>query len=394
MAVNNLYRYEISAIFVNKDEIHEILQESISAIITNYDYDTNNMPLIYMEFSVKSELYDIMVTNISTAKIILTMKRYDKNTKSGLSKIMMRKEFSYLMQTDPDYHKPLDRLEGSRELNPTSYKKGVIVLIDQELMDNNKVLYNDIIKDSNMISIVHKYTKHMPMVIEPFTNNEDIPVIIIPPIASIKDLLDFLNKFSCFYDEGYRYFRDFDKTYILSNKGNPVQDDSDKYDTFIIKIMDTTSEETKSAGIITDPTQKAYILQVDALDTHVNINIARDKEYNHIIGITSSGEVIKEDLLLSQDNEKEKVLLQRLCNDNIKYIKNIKSSIDSSSVVIQLSRTEIDSSIITPNKEYIIKNYREYSEYNGRYILSSKKEIYMQQDGEFISNTSLVFRKA
>lgn len=393
MAVNNLYRYEVSLIFVDDDTTHEILQESISTIITDYKYLENTMPLIYIEMNIKSELYDLMVTKSSTAKIIFTMKRYDKNTFSGLNRKVIQEEFTYLMQTDPDYHKPLDKLESARENNPTSYKKCVIVLISDSLVENNKVLYNDIIYDSNMISIVHKYTKHMPMVIEPFTNNKNIPCLIIPPMTGIHDLLKFLNEFSCFYDEGYRYFRDFDKSYILSNKGNPVQDDSDKYDTVIIEIMDTTDYESKNAGIITDPVRKVYILQVDSLDTHININIARDKEYNHIIGITSSGNVEKKDLLLTDEDIKEKSLLQRIKNDNITYLDNIKNSIDGGSVVLQISKTEMDTSIFTPNKEYIIKNYREYSEYNGRFLLVSKKDIFLQQDDEFISSGSLIFRK-
>ena len=72
---------------------------------------------------------------------------------------------------------------------------------------------------------------------------------------------------------------------------------------------------------------------------------------------------------------------------------NLKTEIDSSSVVLQLTRTEIDSSIITPNKEYIVQNYREFQEYNGRFILVSKKEVYIQQENEFVSNTLLVFKK-
>lgn len=392
--VNNLYRYSISGIFVNGEETTDILTESIISLSTNYDYDNNSMPILYMQFNVKSDLYDAMVINIDTAKIILTIKRYDRNAKSSLSSVFIRREFSYLMETDPDYHKPLEKLEDSRESQPTSYKKGIIALIDTELLDNNKILYNDIFKNTNMISIVHKYTKHMNMVIEPFKNNDNIECLIVPPITSIRSLLKFLNEFSCFYDKGYRYFRDFDKTYLLSNDGNPVDDNTDMYNTMIIEIADTTATETKSAGINTDPNQKAYIMQVDSLDTHMNIDIVRNKDYNSIIGISSSGN-IKKAILADSDieNEKEKVILKRIYNDNLDYVNNIKAGIDSSSVILELTRTEIDSSIITPNKEYVIKNYREYSEYNGKFVLSSKRDLLIKQDGEFISNTLLIFRK-
>ena len=389
--VNNLFRYNISALYINGDEVTEIMPESISSLATVYDYDNKNMPILYMEFNVKADLYDAMVINIETARIILTIKRYDKKAASGLERIFIRKEFSYLMETDPDYHKPLEKLENSREPIETSYKRGIIALMDTESLDNNSVQYNDIFKNSNMISIVHRYTKHMRIIIEPFTYNETIPCLIIPPITSIRALLKFLNECYPFYDKGYRYFRDFDRTYLLSNEGNPVDDNTDMYDTMIIEIMDTTAVETKSSGIYTDPNQKAYVMQVDALDTNVSIDIVRNKEFNAIVGVDTFGDSKTVDLFTNVDDQKEKVLLSRVYN--LRYLENVKAQIDSGTVVLQLKRTEIDSSIITPNKEYIIKNYREYSEYNGRYILSSKRDIYLQQNNEFISNTILTFRK-
>ena len=389
--VNNLFRYNVSALYINGDEVTEIMPESISSLAAVYDYDNKNMPILYMEFNVKADLYDAMVINIETARIILTIKRYDKKAASGLERIFIRKEFSYLMETDPDYHKPLEKLENSREPIETSYKRGIIALMDTESLDNNSVQYNDIFKNSNMISIVHRYTKHMRMIIEPFTYNETIPCLIIPPITSIRALLKFLNECYPFYDKGYRYFRDFDRTYLLSNEGNPVDDNTDMYDTMIIEIMDTTAVETKSSGIYTDPNQKAYVMQVDALDTNVSIDIVRNKEFNAIVGVDTFGDSETVDLFTNIDDQKEKVLLSRVYN--LRYLKNVKAQIDSGTVVLQLKRTEIDSSIITPNKEYIIKNHREYSEYNGRYILSSKRDVYLQQNNEFISNTILTFRK-
>ena len=389
--VNNLFRYNVSALYINGDEVTEIMPESISSLAAVYDYDNKNMPILYMEFNVKADLYDAMVINIETARIILTIKRYDKKAASGLERIFIRKEFSYLMETDPDYHKPLEKLENSREPIETSYKRGIIALMDTESLDNNSVQYNDIFKNSNMISIVHRYTKHMRMIIEPFTYNETIPCLIIPPITSIRALLKFLNECYPFYDKGYRYFRDFDRTYLLSNEGNPVDDNTDMYDTMIIEIMDTTAVETKSSGIYTDPNQKAYVMQVDALDTNVSIDIVRNKEFNAIVGVDTFGDSKTVDLFTNVDDQKEKVLLSRVYN--LRYLENVKAQIDSGTVVLQLKRTEIDSSIITPNKEYIIKNYREYSEYNGRYILSSKRDVYLQQNNEFISNTILTFRK-
>lgn len=393
--INTYYRYKISSVFTYDDVVIEIPSESIQMLTTNYDYNAYNMPIFYVDFRLNSNLYDMMVLHSDTGKIILTMRKYDNSTVRALNRKIIEQEFSYIMPTDADYHRPLDRLEVSNDKSDDSYKIGTLALIGYNNFEDNSVLYNDIIKDSNMVSIVHKYTSHMNMVIEPFTNNEKIDWIIIPPLTSITNLLKFLNDFQPFYDKGYRYFRDFGKTYLLSNSGNPVPDGNDQYNTVVINILDTSDPLSKSIGISIDKERKAYVMTVDSLDTHMDIDIVRNKEYNSIMGINNSGETYTTALDTKTSSDKEKVYLYRTFgDDDPRYeVSNLKTEIDSSSVVLQLTRTEIDSSIITPNKEYIVQNYREFQEYNGRFILVSKKEVYIQQENEFVSNTLLVFKK-
>lgn len=393
--INTYYRYKISSVFTYDDVVIEIPSESIQMLTTNYDYNAYNMPIFYVDFRLNSNLYDMMVLHSDTGKIILTMRKYDNSTVRALNRKIIEQEFSYIMPTDADYHRPLDRLEVSNDKSDDSYKIGTLALIGYNNFEDNSVLYNDIIKDSNMVSIVHKYTSHMNMVIEPFTNNEKIDWIIIPPLTSITNLLKFLNDFQPFYDKGYRYFRDFGKTYLLSNSGNPVPDGNDQYNTVVINILDTSDPLSKSIGISIDKERKAYVMTVDSLDTHMDIDIVRNKEYNSIMGINNSGETYTTALDTKTSSDKEKVYLYRTFDDDDpRYeVSNLKTEIDSSSVVLQLTRTEIDSSIITPNKEYIVQNYREFQEYNGRFILVSKKEVYIQQENEFVSNTLLVFKK-
>ena len=392
--LNTAYRYVVeNMMFIAEDSAEpiEIPSESIMSITNNYDYDKNNMPMIYINFNINTLLYDKMVEYADTGKIIFTFKKYNNQGYSSLRSNYIHSEFAYLIETDVDYHRSLNKMEGDLSTNTNSYKRGSIALIDLHSIDNNKGIFNGIIKDTNMISIVNKYTTHMPMVIEPFHNNENISTLIIPPISTLTELLKFLNDEELFYDSGYRFFRDFDKTYLLSNSGNPVDDGDDVYDTIILNILDTTDPESKSVGIIVDKYQKSYILNIDALDTHMHINLVQDKDYNTIIGITDNGEVNKVLLESKSELSKERAVFVR---SNYKEELDVMAkAIDSASVVLQISRTELDSSLFTPNKEYVVKNYSDYSQYDGRFLLSSKKEIFIQQDNEFISNTVLTFRK-
>lgn len=396
---NSSYKYSVTATLIHDNDIIELPDRSITYLNINSDYDNNHMPTIYMGFEVHSDLYDFMAENYETTKIILSIKKYDSNTLNSLKNNYIQKEFSYIIVVDKDYHrssidKPLTELDTTRNISNEvySYVPGTIALIDMDSYNDNKVLYNDIIKNSNMISIINKYTKHMPIVIEPFKDNKKIDTLIIPPITSINDLLKFLNEFSCFYDRGYRYFRDFDKTYILSNEGNPVNDGIDNYNTVLLNILDSDNPLTRSVGVNIDKAKNMYYIDLDINDTHTDEYIAKNKEYNSIIGISSTGDIRR--LKLHGDIEdKDKYLMQRISNNNMKYIDNIKHEIDSSSVTLRIVRPEIDSSIITPNKEYLVQNNMEYQEYNGRYLLSTKKDSFILQGEDYVSFTILTFRK-
>lgn len=389
--VSASYRYFIEALLILEKENIQLPTESLSAITITSEYDMANRPIIYISFNVQSRIYDKMVLNMTTAIINLRIKKYNKSSSGSINRDYIHDNFSYIIKTDPDYHKSLKENRSS-SVDEDSYMAGTIALFKKDTLDNIKHVYNDIIKNSNMSSIVHRYTRDRKMIIEPFTNTDTIDTIIIPPMESMTDLLSFLNDFQTFYDKRYRYFEDFDVTYLLNSIGNPIHG-NDKYDTIIINILDTIDDRTKSVGIEMDDNSKSYILHIDALNTSMNINTVQNKEYNSIIGISSTGDIKKVHLKNINNDKTDRAMIQRIYNDNMDYIENLRHEMDSSSVILQITRTEMDGSLFTPNKEYLINNYREYKEYNGKFILSYKKEVILQQDTEFMSDMIIGLRK-
>ena len=61
MAISVSYSYKITANFVLDGKEEPIL--SITSVITNYDYDNNNIPIIYMGLNLETSLYNKMVKN-------------------------------------------------------------------------------------------------------------------------------------------------------------------------------------------------------------------------------------------------------------------------------------------------------------------------------------------
>ena len=374
-------------------------RNSIRSIIIDNNYDRNNMPIIYLKVRITSVLYNRLVLNRDKATISFRLFKFPRDSTSALRQTYIEDNFSYIMSSDPDYNAAYEQFVTDKSTTDNesaeTYLEGFIALMSMKAIENNKLLINDIIKNSNLISIVHRYTKHMTMCIEPCDNIDTIEQHIVPPITTITDLLEWLNNNFTFYKSGYRYFRDFDMTYLLSMNGNAIMSNStNKFDTIIFSIRDPLESIGKSNSIELDRANHAYIIYVDANNTSINIDGTVNKKYNSIIGVDSLGNTIQEALKIPETPEKaEKVLMERVYSNNLDKIYNTKMAIESTAINITITKTEVDSSIFTPNKEYQIRHYEANREYDGKYVLSYKKEMILRQDDDYIGSVLIGLRK-
>ena len=373
-------------------------RNSIRTIIIDDSYDKNTMPIIYIKVRISSVLYNKLVLNSNKGTISFRLFKFTRDTKSSIREVYIEDNFTYIMTSDPNYNEALEQFVNNTNTDDTessdTYMEGFIGLMSLQCIEDNKKLINDIIKDSNLPSIVHKYTNHMNMCIEPFEYVDVIKQHIIPPMTTITSLLKWLNDNFTFYKSGYRYFRDFTTTYLLSMNGRAVSDGTSRFNTIVFSIRDPLDHLGKVNSMELDNTNHAYIIYVDASDTSIHIDRTTNKHYNSIVGVDGIGNTVKEHLNLPESPMlSEKVLLERTYPNNIEKIYSTKTAIESASVIVTIRKSEIDSTIFSPNKEYQIKNYSDNREFDGRYLLSYKKEIILRQDDGYIGGVAVGLRK-
>ena len=396
ISITTAFKYKLEMSLLIGKKYYEIPRNSVKTILISSDYDKNNMPIIYMRIRMSSTLYNQMVLNNDRATISFRLFKFDDKSVSGVVESYIEDNFTYVMPTDPNYNEAMEQyVSGSSTAyndNADTYMEGYIALTSLKLVGDNVKLINTIVKDTDIMSIVHKFTSHMNMCIEPFDNRDHIDQMIIPPITTISKLLAYLNDQYCFYKNGYRYFRSFNTTYLLSANGNAVKEGINSFNTIIISICDPLDEKGKSNAIDLDRTNHAYIIYVDAKKTSISVDKFANKQYNSIIGVDTEGNTIQEELRVPPTPDStEKTIITR--TDSLDYIYNIKRAVESVSVILTVSKTEIDSSLFTPNKEYQIKHYSSSREYDGKYVLSYKKEVLVQQGEEYIGNILFGLRR-
>ena len=80
-------------------------------------------------------------------------------------------------------------------------------------------------------------------------------------------------------------------------------------------------------------------------------------------------------------------------NNDQNTINPIVYNIESANVTISIVKNDLDASLFTLNKEYII-NDPVHESYSGKYILLQSQQLFIKQNGSFIMSTVLKFKKA
>lgn len=389
----NQYRYDIKFQYEYDKTIVSIDSTQIHSVIIDYDYDNRNMPIMFLKASIDKNVLDDMIKNSTIKTITCIISKFIYNDPVKIKQNYIRDRFVYFLPKDMNIDKDLDYNEYTKDSRDL-YKSVTIGLMKMDNINNNKRLINDVFINTTLMNMILKYTSHMKLLIEPFQNNTPIDSFIVPPLSSITEYIKYLDDYFTLYPSGYRLFYDYDKTYLLSASGKLLESiTSDSY-SVIINVNNTIKMESKVQGMEIDKKQKTYFVDVDSKDINVFQDEATDKTYNAILGIGSDGKYNKVKLATENiDLSIEKTRIERIPNNNLKIIDNLKRQIEDKSICVNIVKTELDSSIFTINREYIIRNFDALGRNTGKFLLSRKREIYTLDNDNFILSSILTFKK-
>ena len=390
------FRYKVSLSYVNSDSNSEILIDSnqIQYIGIDKDFDNTNMPVIAIMGSIEKDIIDDMINNINNNIVTLGIYRYDINNQNDdITKKYFHDRFIYIISDDVSKTAELDYYEGNN--NTLLYKDITIWLIQQDSVNNNRHTINGIFKNVTTNSLILNTTNYLGKVLlEPIKYDNKYDQIIIPPQDSISSYISYLNNsLSVFYDTQYRFFIDFDMTYILSSSGKVVKSKNQDIFTIEINIKNIGTNTNEELGMYINKNGDKASITVNTTDIEYTKNNISNKLVNKIITIDSEGNVLEKNV----DNNKIKVTgnmnrIINISNNDNNAINNITSSIEMNNVMLTIIKNDLDASIFTMNKEYII-NDELHEDYNGKYLLCSTKQLFVKQTEYFIMTTVLTFKK-
>lgn len=377
MAYQSSFDYDCELSFNYDDKSSRILKECVKYIIITYDYMRRVMPIIYMKISLPANIYNKMVPAQGKGKLYFKLYRTKQNVTSSTPKACIYDEFDYYMPDDPNSFKPLDETNADQG---SSYKECTIGLIKSELTEQNQRTFEGIYKNTNTASLIQSATQHMKMVMQPFTNNIQLSSFSCPPIGTVGQFIAYVNSQYSFYNGSYVYFMDFDKTYLRSNDGSYIDAKEGGYPYVAFDIRDMTEYQAQTVGIVEDPKQKAYIIYVDGANARINVSRSVSQLNGNVISINSEGSSTTANIDTSAITSIASNIngANILRSDDPNAASVLASSIEESIGTLIITKTDMDSKIFTPNKQYLLSNYQDNPSYCGIYYLTGKEELYLR----------------
>lgn len=397
---DTVYKYRASGYYMLGTEKFIIDNNNIISIVVDHDYINNNMPLMYLIMSLSTKTIDKIVRNKETGVFIISIQKcVDNSDMAELWEDYVSDTFVYFLAEDINKTDSRD-YENANDGREDIYKEITVGLLSQNLVNNNKKTVNGVLVCNDMASAV-AYTigTNRPLVMEPFENNIALNRIIMPPRNSVAKSISYLNSIKTFYNTNYLYYMDYDVSYLLSSRGKAVPRKGDKVNTVMVVLRNDYDTASKLQGMSLDSKNRYYKVEVGATSVELADYSEDTKSYTNIsyTNTTGNNQSYQKTERTQTSNFVNKTVQVRVPNDNDGLILN---SSKISGIKISINKTDLDASVFTPNKEYIINADDVYSgtSYSGKYLLRRKRELYFKSSGtgmneKFILNTMLLFER-
>lgn len=399
-----VYRPSLSFINGTTNLVTEVPMDNINSILIDKNFDELNQPIVILTVSIDRKLLDTIIATQDDSLISLQIYRYNENDPDDIGEKVLGDLFIYMTDENVSYTSEIDYNENDEKDRNDLFRQITLYLLKRDTINtmnqvintvNTSVYKNKKEIKITMTDLVMRVASYLhPILLEPLQHNPSFSQIVIPPVNTISSYLEYLNdNIYSFYDSGYRFFVDFDTTYIVSKSGKKIEHSKQECGTVIIDIGGILQTENNDRGYYFDKENSHYYVSVGIGSTKFTKNVFTKRLVTNISNVTSSGAtysgVIDENIT---SNNKIKTQIIQTTNSNPNFINNLTTDI-SNNIIVDINKTDLDANIFTINKEYIIKNTKEHQEYDGRYLLCSSKQVYVKQNNKFVMSTILRFVK-
>lgn len=366
-----VYKYTIKLIYHYKNKNIEFNSNHINTVVIDRDYTRTNRPKMYVSLNIDKRILNNMINHISKKMITVIINKIAipsnevDNIESYKKKprtTVIHDQFNYYISSSmKSQTESLDYLGDDNKDRKDLYVPVMIGLIHPETIKSNELINTDVTQyyfDTRVTdTILHRFEKVPKLLLQPIDNNMVINQAYIT--SKLSEFIEMLyNKYK-FYKTPYRLFFDYNCAYLVASDGKLTRRKGDVINSIIFEAHHTEDIKSKRQGSHIDEKKKIMHINLDPNDI--------DEFDNKIID-------------RSVDNLKEQSI------KHITILKDIKPTKDRLELVY-INCKDLDSDLLTINKEFFVDNYEELNKRRGRFIMNSKQDLYYRSGEYFGINT-------
>lgn len=340
--------------------------ETISSLMMTNEYENSNMPIIAATLIADKNDMDKIITNVKTACFYISIYKLFINSVTNLELKQLTPYYgkaTYFIDQDINYNKEIDYSDNKEKKD--NFINFTIGMMFSECIDANKQTINTTLVNSTRFNSVCYFLSRSPYCVSPFTYNDSIDQLIVPPMESLSKTIKFFNDIKVFYDTPYRFYIEPGCTYLLDSSGEGVQKQGEDYDTCMFNIRSLDDSAALAEGMQSNDDLGCYYADVNVKDSYYTIDSDTEKLYTEIQAIVDPS-VNQSVTLLSSVNEAITAInnMKNNINNTLKkansVIKNVPSSLTDYKSAITSGTTIINSVLTLPtevkNNQYDIIN--------------------------------------
>ena len=397
------YEYVIDSLTIQcKGKDNKIEHIQMTNLFIEKDYDRDHLPIIMLQLVMADELYYDICNNKDTTTFTIVLKS-QITTGNGIKSsgsIYISDKFVVLNNDNTPFQskKLYDIIEGKSSAGITStmsnfMNQRTFILGKKSDLVATKKNTNMVLSKSNMlnaISVTLSQAGSSKVLLSPLDNNTEYEELILLPQPTIPQL-KYLNSFYGFYKEGAQIFFDLDCTYILRNTAKCTAYRPNEIKTVYFCVYDTSHGKTNSVGSRTYINEETAYIGLSGINMNVDDLTTSSNEY-----IGTNSVVINNDGTVSQAKSGIGTTFNILSvrNHNNFYADELSLRMKELSCVVTLTISNVDLSLITPNKTFkILATDTDVAKsVSGSFRLVSIKTFF-NKDGNRLIPTSVVILK-
>lgn len=435
-------------------EIIGINNLCIRYIILEDLYFERSIPVIYISLTLPQDLhekvvkaqYDASTGETNKGRFILEINKYNVYAASPMVEKCIKDKFCYLLSNqNPDYNTDVRSTSGDTLSNYTenaeSYMTITAALMSVKLLNAIRsesnpaggILLSGIFKFIDMNTLINKTFEgldkyNLKVISKPIMYNTTIGTknvaktvqdmiaqaeaqgakltakdkqdlmnnmteagtkasLIIPPMINRGQVVKFLFDRAPFYNTPFLFYMDYDNCYLLDQAKGGFEVKDGKPKTVIFTIPKATDDRAYLEGYI--PEDDQLFVYINPANAKFSTDQGSDKVYNKIISTNEDSSLQHTNLgeNKSKDDD-DKFIYKR--GGNVKLLRNIRLS---NCIYLAVQKPNMDGTMLRPYKSYRVKSFDKYKQYDGDYILLSKKEIIRNSNGVFRCSTECTLKK-